>query len=307
MKKHKEFSQRVTYYVGRNTLELEYLKFNDNDVLKNVYIKDYEDVPVSNIKIPENTKALGIRFCKGNKSLMNVTLNNDLRILKNECFCDCTILRSIVIPYGVTQIKRRCFYNCINLETITIPFSLKKISSLSFCHTSLYKIKLIEKNRTNTFDCSVPLFIKHLIEKNNVYCPNYYLDKEDLIRKKIELCNDLVIPEGIVKMGRECLKNKKITTITLPKSLKEIGRFSFKGSDLKKVIINSNVIINFNAFILCNKLEEIKINSDNYSVKYNKDHYYYRKENKIINCCDKRLYNDYYYNTFSNKMINLID
>ena len=279
------------YYVQDDRNRIRKLYFNEKDVLKNVHIKDYNCIPVRRVNVPNIVKVLGVRCCKSNYNLEEISLSENTKILKNECFSNCINLTKIVIPYGVIKIKERCFSGCQNLCDVTLPFSLKEISSLAFIGTDIDNVTMSDTNKTNNFECAVPIFIKTMIEKNGVNCPNYYLDKEDVIRDNILLNKHLVIPEGILKIGRECFKKIQYTfdTIILPKSLKEISSYAFENHKLKKVFINSDVKINFNAFIKCFYLNEI-VTKNSCKFKYKNRNYYDKESKEIINCDSEKLY-----------------
>lgn len=53
-----------------------------------------------------------------------------------SAFDECTSLKSIVIPEGVTAIEEATFQNCIALESITLPSTLKRIGMFAFRYTT---------------------------------------------------------------------------------------------------------------------------------------------------------------------------
>ena len=289
------------YYI-KNDSGIQQIQLNDNDILKNVYVESYQDVPVNMIDLPNFVNVIGKNACKKDYKLKDVILGKGIKILKNDCFYKCYFLQNVKIPYGLTVIKSRCFYDCESLKSITLPFSLKKISSLAFYGTCIKKVDLLDENKCNHFDCLVPMFIKNLIEKNNVICPNYYLDKADIDKRIIDIHDldnptiDLIIPDGVQMIGRKCFDQEDITNVFFPSSLKKICRFAFERSHVKTLTFKSNVQINFNAFILCKELNhfDFKDNST-YKMKYTDDFY---KKGKDYSSLDKNLYNDYYYSNF---------
>ena len=73
---------------------------------------------------------------------------------------------------------------------------------------------------------------------------------------------NLVIPEGVTKIGENSFSYSSISSIVLPSSLTEINSFAFNNSNLLSVTVNSNLSIVSNAFKNCSRLFEIYNNSD---------------------------------------------
>ena len=92
---------------------------------------------------------------------------------------------------------------------------------------------------------------------------------------------DLVIPEGIIRIGSHAFSNPKITSILLPSSLREIGYRAFAGSSIKEIFIPENVEkIDVGAFHNC-QLQKIEVAKDNM--------FFYSKDNCLIEKNTSRL------------------
>ena len=65
-----------------------------------------------------------------------------LKIIGSSCFSD-ALIKSVVIPEGVTEIQSSAFYNN-ELETVTLPSTLVKISSNAFRQNYLTEINIPE-------------------------------------------------------------------------------------------------------------------------------------------------------------------
>ena len=87
-----------------------------------------------------------IYWCKENKEKtkwFNSIFNNELVIEDDVLLCNCTNLKSVIIPDSVTVIGNSAFKNCKELKSITIPNSVTLIGEESFAHcTGLTSIKI---------------------------------------------------------------------------------------------------------------------------------------------------------------------
>lgn len=127
------------------------------------------------------------------------------------------------IPDGVISISKHSFYNCLNLKKIVIPPS----------------VKIIENNPFSN--------LPNLRIENN--CPHFIFKDGALYNKTMTTLfyfehgsgtSDLVIPEGVVIIGRHSFYNcQTIKTITIPSSVKIIGYNPFTNSSLISLINNS--------------------------------------------------------------------
>jgi hypothetical protein len=63
--------------------------------------------------------------------------------IKEVAFRECSNLKSIIIPEGVSEIEKQTFLFCIRLENVILPNSLRKIGYQAFevCH-ALKSIKI---------------------------------------------------------------------------------------------------------------------------------------------------------------------
>ena len=179
-------------------------------------------------------------------SLSNVTINgNNLNLIGDYAFYECSSLTSINIPNSVAIIGYEAFYNCSSLTTINIPNSITNIKSYTFCNCSSLTSLTLPQNVTN-------------IEEGAFYnCSS------------LESIN---IPNGITKIEQITFENcTSLTNITIPESVTIIGKNNtnwswehgaFKGcTSLNNVTINGNnlTLIGDSTFSECTSLTSINI------------------------------------------------
>ena len=157
--------------------------------------------------------------CSGLKSL---TLPDGITLIGEKAFLRCTGLTNITIPEGVTFIGMSAFIYCRNLTSITIPAGVTTISSFTFegC-TSLTNLTLpdgLTKIGDGAFgECS---------GLTNLTFPSSLTKIGDNAFYKCSGLKSLTFPNGLTEIGDgafwEC---RNLTSLTLPSSLTSTGRY----------------------------------------------------------------------------------
>ena len=65
-------------------------------------------------------------------SITSYKVREGVTVIANEAFADCSNLKSVTLPYTLTDIGDMAFLNCEALEAITIPNSVKTIGDYAF-------------------------------------------------------------------------------------------------------------------------------------------------------------------------------
>ena len=157
--------------------------------------------------------------CSGLKSL---TLPDGITLIGEKAFLSCTGLTNITIPKGVTFIGMSAFIYCRNLTSMTIPAGVTTISSFTFegC-TSLTNLTLpdgLTKIGDGAFgECS---------GLTNLTFPSSLTKIGDNAFYKCSGLKSLTFPNGLTEIGDgafwEC---RNLTSLTLPSSLTSTGRY----------------------------------------------------------------------------------
>ncbi len=210
---------------------------------------------ISELTVPDSVKRIGTGAFKGCSVLESVKLSNSVTAITYSTFANCTSLKSIDIPDSVTQIVYSAFNNCIALEEVVAPVSLKKIESFAFsdCNaleTVYYKGTENEWNSVNVSSTGNEALVD--AEKVFGYVP-YSIFSETENGVSLDKYNgmeeDFTVPaeyEGdpVVAIGENAFKgNKKVTSVTIPESVTEIGEGAFDGcSSLEKIIYEGETL-----------------------------------------------------------------
>ena len=199
-------------------------------------------------------------------------------------FSNCTTIKSIIIPNGVTGIGLCAFKNCTALTDIYIPDSVSVIGWCAFrdCK-NLKSIKIpygVERIEAGAFlgctslsDITVPDTVTYIV-KGVLEDTNWYKNQPDGIVYigKIAYCYKGEMPENTsleIKQGTKALGISAFSgctnlhSITLPNSITKISEDSFSNcTNLENIIIpNSVTSIEVNAFKGCKNLTNVIIPS----------------------------------------------
>ena len=156
-------------------------------------------------------------------------------------------LTAVTIPAGVISIGEWAFSNCSKLTSITIPAAVKEIGhyALGSCR-SLTEIKVEAANTTYTSADGV-LFDKA---------------KKTLIKyPEGRSAATYAIPAGVTNIEEDAFgRSEKLTSITIPTSVKKIGEGAFQGSGLTSAVIPEGVdTISSGLFSWCEKLASVTL------------------------------------------------
>lgn len=138
---------------------------------------------------------------------------------------ECSKLRSIELPQGITEIPTYCFSKCSGLEEIVIPASVTGIGYCAFEKCSSLRRVVLPEGLTaieqNTFDGCTAL-------------------------------TGIDLPDSVASIGNTAFNNcKSMTGIRWPSALSTIGQNAFAGSGLTEVTIDRAVTVGNSAFAGC--------------------------------------------------------
>jgi len=154
-------------------------------------------------------------------------------------FGKCNSLTSVHIGKNVLLIGSHAFENCENLLNITLADTILEIGLDAFTGTAYY-------NNSTNWDNGAFYIGKYLVDSNDTISDDYKIKEDTLYINKNAFSG-----------------NKKIKSITIPKSVTKIGSYAFYNcSSLTAMSIDEDscmTIIENSAFSSCVKLESLVI------------------------------------------------
>lgn len=146
---------------------------------------------------------------------------NDIPVsqISENAFRNCSTIKNIEIPNGVSTLNSCLFLNCTNLETVTIPASVSYISKSAFLECA--NLKTIFVDNDNPYYKSID---GNLYSKDGATLYLYTVGKSD-------------------------------ESFSIPIHVTTIDEYAFYKSNLEKIIIPSSVsAVKSNAFLQCKNL-----------------------------------------------------
>lgn len=210
---------------------------------------------LKSVKLPNGITAIDSGAFSGCSSLQELTIPDSVTTIKNGAFKDCTSLKNINLPSGITTLDSSCFKGCTSLEKINIPESVTTINSSVFSGcTELESITLPEKltylGSGAFYKCSSLKTIK---------IPDGVTEfKSELFRECTNLAS-VTFSEDVTSIESYCFYNTKLTSFTIPKSVKSIYSRTFQGCKyLTTVTIPKSVTyVGEYAFAGCESLTDV--------------------------------------------------
>ena len=249
---------------------MEKIKFEGKHtkVVFNFTIPDRFDSKFKEMIFPEEiTEFGGFKYLKYDKDTYTNT------------FYDCNTLTNVRLPKKLRKIVPDMFHGCTGLTSIDIPESVKVIGSGAFygCTNIVFPDGLPFLSQLDTLGNRV--FARCRFTMENITIPK---NLKDIHLNTFQACNitNLTVEEGVEEVG---LGNAFITNLTLPKSvhtlygemasgietfivhpdapITELQSRAFKREgSLRKVRLPKAIKkIDFDAFYLCEKLEDINL------------------------------------------------
>ena len=153
-------------------------------------------------------------------NITELVLPDSIEIIGDGAFRGCKILKKVMLGNNVKEIGEQAFYYCDNLAEINIPDSIIKLGSMFVNDESKvmkyneYDDCLYLGNETNPYVVLMEIKVnkKHYtIHKDTKVIYDYVF-----LRSSIE---ELVIPEGVVTVGRAFGSCYNLKTISIPASV----------------------------------------------------------------------------------------
>lgn len=201
--------------------------FNKKPVV-DIYEKAFENCnELTSVTIPHSVTNIGDYAFKGCSKLKSVTIPNSVTDIGEYAFQDCCVLPNVTIPDSVTNLGNFAFSGCSRLANILIPGSISSIGTWTFDNCS--GLSSITCSATNATYASQDGIL-------------YNKDKTKILFVPKAIKGEVTIPNGVTDIWgfSNC---GGLTAITLPNSIKTIGKGSFNYcSEFKKVYYLGDIV-----------------------------------------------------------------
>ncbi|MCL2797677.1 MAG: leucine-rich repeat domain-containing protein [Firmicutes bacterium] len=200
---------------------------------------------LSSISVDENNKDYssvdGILFNRDKTSLLrypigkqqlSYTIPDKVASIGEFAFNDCASFTSISISKSVKSIGAYAFHGCASLTNIFVPDSVSNIACSAFDNcVNLSSINVDENNKDYSSVDGI------LFNKDKTSLLRYPIGKQQL---------SYIIPSSVTSIGEKAFeKCKKLTSITIPDSVKRVEAQAFGGltnMTIPKSVTNISVL-----------------------------------------------------------------
>ena len=235
---------------------------------------------LESIEIPANVKTIGSGAFGSTTNLKNINIDTNNEYLKfdngllmskdgKNVYFGLISLTSIVVPEGTEKIYADAF-NSSKANTISIPNSVESLTGYEFAGMNQLKTIIVKEDNEN-----------YKVENDNLYSKNgkilvQYLNSDDSI----------VIPEGVVSLAAYAIRNKNVSSIKLPTTMKNFNWASFSGVTCTEVIDIPKNVKPFDGMAFTSGVK-FKVSKDNQNIKSIDDTMILSKDGKILYATSK--------------------
>ncbi len=233
---------------------------------------------LTDMVVPHSVKTIGDNAFEKCENLISVTIGESVTTIGDEAFWNCRRLTIVKMGNGVTHIGSSAFSGCENLISITIPQSVLEIKEYAF--SNCWKlIEVVNQSELNIIigdyftNGGVGYHAKNIIsndvESNIMFDNSYIFYNDNGNYSLLGYCGaetELILPTQINGNDYNVYQyafsyNRKITSVTMPNCITNIGDSAFEQCTLLKEVNFGESIISIGdwAFRSYNQLTSIVI------------------------------------------------
>lgn len=229
----------------------------------NEFLMDFaRKTNLQEIALPRNIQTIADDSYSGAfyncSNLKRVTLPEGLTAIGANCFRECSKLESIDLPSTVHTLGKLAFYNCKVLTSAVIPEGVETIPQSLFANCSALN------------DVTLPSTLKSIessaFEKTGlkeITIPESVTTLEDGLFNTCKSLERVQLPDALTEIPKKlCYQCSALTTINMPSKVKDIGEEAFyQCSKLQDVTLPETLeTIGARSFGGCNAFTRIVIN-----------------------------------------------
>lgn len=199
----------------------------------------FSDTGLTEIKLPENLKTIGIGAFVSCGKLSKVEFNDQLETISEGAFEYCISLQTIEIPNNVKEVGERAFDYCLNLEKVILSENLETIGKAAFYDCPKLREITLPESVKYVGEEAFSLDILNVVSIAD-YCrftfdsfgrpfgdPQLYIDG-----KKV---TDLVIPGTVKEIPAKAFIFMDFETLVIEEGVEKIGDGAFLYVPLKSI------------------------------------------------------------------------
>lgn len=246
------------------------------DKVKSIPSVCYRLSNITEVKIPESVTKIGNQAFYYCGSLVKANLPKGLKEIGNEAFAGCDTL-DLEFHEGLETIGTSAFSHCYSLSNVQLPSTIKSIGyhafyacesitdivipeGLTFLDSGVFSQAPIKSVKWNAINCQTtqtafPNTVETFTFGENVeYIPNNLCNNLDKI-------TSITIPDKVKEIGVYAFNYcSGIEKINIPNSVTKIGDYAFAGTQIKEVTIpNSIQYLGDGLFSDCTALKSIAL------------------------------------------------
>lgn len=245
------------------------------DTLESIYGSAFQScTALEGIEIPEGIRFIHACTFYGCSSLSDVKLPQSLQVIQPQAFSHCTSLREISLPSEMLRIEESAFEYCTALESFAFPFrtatafpavleGCTSLKSITFAESVVRLDMWAFKDCTALESFHVPETISWIelsalgkctsLKEITVDPDNEYFKAIDgnlyskdgaqlLIYATGKTETSFRVPDGVIALsGIPFAYTKSLTSITLPKSIRELSGELFMESSVTTIVYEGTV------------------------------------------------------------------
>jgi len=215
----------------------------------------FTGTPLKSVEIPDTVSIIGRAAFWQCEKLVSVTFGEGAVVIGKSAFQGSGI-KTLRLPEGCTQMKQAAFSDCAKLKKVVLPASLETMGAGVFAGCqNMESVRVVQGNA------------EYMSENGIVYT----VDGSTLVDGSAA-DGDFAVREGTQSIGKCAFEgNQKLTSLTLPDSVKTINEGAFlECVELKRAVFGEELsVIGASAFAKCSKLKKINLPDKVKTVKKN--------------------------------------